>query len=77
MDEFYVHENWTIDKAIVHRGDCSFCKRGQGIHANAGGRNSKWHGSFDGADLALTAARAMKRTRTEGCRVCQPARQGR
>lgn len=69
---YFVYENWTRDKAIVHRGDCTFCKRGQGLHGTGPTRNSRWHGPYETAADALIKAKSCRRTRTEGCAVCSP-----
>lgn len=69
---YYVYENWTIDKAIVHKGECTFCKDGQGLHGTGGTKNGTWHGPYEMAGEALTKANACKRTRTQGCAVCSP-----
>lgn len=69
---FWVYDNWTINKAIVHRGGCSYCNEGAGIHANPSGRNSKWHGPFETASSALSKARSLQRLRTDGCSSCSP-----
>lgn len=69
---FYVYENWTIDKAIVHRAECTFCKDGQGLHGTGPTKNSRWHGPFVSAADALAKARSFRRARTDGCSVCDP-----
>lgn len=69
---YYVYENWTRDKAIVHRGDCTFCKSGQGVHGTGPTRNSRWHGPYVSAADPLTKAKSCRRKRTEGCAVCSP-----
>jgi hypothetical protein len=72
MLEFFVYENWTINKAIVHRGECSFCNRGRGIHLGSGGKNSQWHGPFNEAPQALFFAKRLNRSRTDSCKFCAP-----
>ena len=69
---FYVYENWTIDKAIVHDGDCTFYRNGNGLHGTGRTKNSTWHGPFSSAVEALTKAKACRRARTDGCGVCSP-----
>jgi hypothetical protein len=69
---FYVYDNWTIDKAIVHRGECTFCKDGQGLHGTGPTKNSQWHGPYPSAGEALAKAKSCSRARTDGCSVCGP-----
>jgi hypothetical protein len=28
---FYVYENWTHDRARLHRGECGYCNDGSGL----------------------------------------------
>ncbi len=30
---FYVYENWTHNRARIHRGTCGYCNNGQGTQA--------------------------------------------
>lgn len=69
---FFVYENWVRDKAIVHRGDCSFCNEGNGLHGSRTTKSSTWHGPFDSGASALAAAKKCHRSRTEGCSTCSP-----
>lgn len=71
-DSFYVYENWTRDKAIVHRSDCSFCNGGNGLHGSRTTKSSTWHGPFETGGAALAKAKACRKTRTEGCTICSP-----
>jgi hypothetical protein len=70
---YYVYDNWTINKARVHRGSCSYCNEGRGIHANPSGRSSRWHGPYDSVPKADQKARSLKREITDHCRSCVPA----
>lgn len=71
-DGFYVYENRIVDKAIVHRANCSFCNEGLGLHGSRTTKSSTWHGPYESAAVALQKARICRRTRTEGCSVCSP-----
>ena len=42
-NSFYVYENWTHDRARVHRAECRFCNHGRGIQGTNDERNGKWH----------------------------------
>jgi len=38
---FYVYENWAAKKkAVIPRGECSFCDNGKGIHPNIHGEDN-------------------------------------
>jgi hypothetical protein len=69
---FYVYENRINDQAIVHRGDCSWCKQGRGVHGRNTTNSSIWHGPFATAREALATAKAQNRDRTDGCSRCSP-----
>ena len=68
---WWVYENWTHKKAIVHDDKCSFCNAGEGIHAGSSNRNGRWLGPFDTEDEATKVAQNTKQTRIDRCRICQ------
>jgi hypothetical protein len=72
MSNYYVYDNRTINKAIVHFGSCTFCRDGRGLHGTGATRNSEWHGPYVTAAEALARAKACKRERTDACSVCSP-----
>ncbi len=67
---YYVYENWTHKKAVVHAGNCSFCNAGQGIHPAASNRNGRWHGPFEDKEAALQAAQETRRVIVRTCTFC-------
>lgn len=70
---WWVYENWTAEqggKAIIHDGNCSFCREGKGIHKEDSGRNGKWHGPFENREDAYFQAKKMNRSRTTFCSFC-------
>jgi len=69
---YYVYDNWTINKARVHRGSCSYCNDGRGIHSNPSGKNSKWHGPFATVAEADATAMSLKRAIADHCKSCAP-----
>jgi len=69
---YFVYDNWTIDKARVHRSSCSHCNEGRGIHGNPSGKNSKWHGPFETVAAADAKAKSLRRNITDRCRSCVP-----
>lgn len=61
MGEWWVYEDFPVNRARVHRGECPFCKHGKGIHRNKEeGVNMKWHGAFLTRDEAWTFAQQRK-----------------
>jgi len=75
MEQYYVYHNWTVErggKARVHRGSCSFCNNGQGIHNTILRRNCEWFGPFKTKQDALTQARKTGAARVSRCRTCNP-----
>lgn len=67
---FWVYENWTHEKAIVHNGDCSYCNDGRGIHGKSSDKNGEWHGPFTDRDAAFQRAKATKRDDVRSCKAC-------
>ena len=67
---FYVYENWTHKKAIVHLGRCRHCNHGQGIHVRDSGRNGRWLGPYESEDQCLQVAKSLNRRDTRTCNIC-------
>ena len=67
---YWVYENWTIDKAVSHQADCSFCNNGRGVHPDAGTRNGEWHGPFRSREEAATFAGSTGRRVIRPCVHC-------
>lgn len=75
MEKYYVYHNWRVEhgkKAITHRGSCSFCNNGQGIHGTGSRRNDEWLGPFKTKQDALTQARNTGAARVDCCKKCSP-----
>ena len=68
---FWVYENWTVKKAMVHRGECSHCNDGRGTHPGSSDRNGKWHGPFSTL-AAATQAAARTGQPVSRCGHCKP-----
>ena len=34
---YFVYENWTRNKAVIHRAECSHCNDGRGTHEHDSG----------------------------------------
>jgi hypothetical protein len=66
MAEYYVYENWTTDRARIHKGECGcYCNNGRGTHAGSSVRNGKWHGPRE-RDEAFRLAARLRRADTKG-----------
>jgi hypothetical protein len=64
---FFIYENWRArgHVATIHRGECSFCNFGQGMHPGSSTANGRWHkieGSF-----AVAMKQAEHTGATVGC----------
>lgn len=70
---FYIYENWTAEKkAVIHKGDCSFCDNGRGVHENVrGDRNGKWRGPFESYQGAKNIAESLGDRQVRDCKKCQ------
>jgi len=68
---YWVYENWTHEKAVIHRSNCSYCNEGRGIHPGSGPRNGRWHGPFPSFEAAHQAAARLPRP-LRRCAHCTP-----
>lgn len=69
---FWVYANWVHRFAKVHRGPCSFCNEGTGIHSRGQAAvASRWLGPFGSV---VEAEQEARRTGwdVEYCRFCAP-----
>jgi len=72
MDEYWVYQNWTHNRARVHRGACSFCNHGRGVHGKTSDRNGEWTGPFTDRASAFAAMNRLHRTDSRACATCAP-----
>lgn len=71
--KYWVYENWTHDKALVHKEDCRFCRYGKGLHDFvASGENDIWHGPFNVYVDAMDVARKTRLGTVRACGICKP-----
>lgn len=70
--EYFIYENWTHKKAIVHRADCVCCNYGKGRYdaLKYSERNGRWLGPFQTREEAKEAADRTKRKLVAMCRRC-------
>jgi hypothetical protein len=59
---FYIYENWQAGphKALIHRGTCGHCNDGKGRVGGYDSRHAKWHGPYDTAQGATSAAMTLR-----------------
>jgi len=69
---YYVYENWTIDRARVHRAECGSCNYGRGKQPNDSGRNGRWSRSFETHQEAAAFMRTLPRGDRSDCGHCRP-----
>lgn len=67
---FWIYENWTHEKAVIHQSTCSYCKDGRGLHGTAGNGNDRWHGPYSLKEAALTVAKNTGREIIKDCPFC-------
>lgn len=72
--QYWVYENWTHEKAMIHEGRCSYCNDGRGIHGGSGNRNGRWHGPFGSRNEAERKAAATGRQLVRACKSCLGAK---
>jgi HTH-type transcriptional regulator / antitoxin HigA len=72
MEEYWVYQNWTHDRARVHRAACSYCNHGRGVHGSALDRNGEWKGPFTDRAAAFAAMNRVGRTDSRACQRCAP-----
>lgn len=68
--EYYVYENWTHKKAVIHLADCGFCNQGKGNHKNTTNKNGQWLGPFKNEKKAKLIAKKTKRKTISKCSIC-------
>lgn len=68
--KYWVYENWTHNRAMIHEAGCSFCRNGVGMHAGSTNRNGRWHGPFDSIVAAAKKAECTGRAEIRNCSVC-------
>ncbi len=69
--EYWVYENWRVNKAVLHYGECSYCKHGKGHQGTTNETNGKWHGFYTAFDLAQAKAEQTER-KVWPCKHCGP-----
>jgi hypothetical protein len=71
MSRYFVYENWTHERARIHKSECGYCNDGRGTQAGSSNRNGKWHGPYD-REGAFNAAKRLDRGDTKSCPNCAP-----
>lgn len=72
MDSLWVYDNWTTDRARVHRGDCADCNHGRGKMARPSAQHGRWRGPFYDREEAFEFARGLTRSEVVACSKCKP-----
>jgi hypothetical protein len=68
--EYWVYENWTHKRAIIHEAECSFCNYGEGMHGKSSNRNGCWHGPIPSLEIAEQKANATGQEEVRRCQIC-------
>lgn len=69
---YYIYENWTHNKARLHKSGCGYCNDGNGTQPADSGRNGKWHGPFEDLNIARRALIGTNKNDTADCGNCKP-----
>ncbi len=67
---FFIYENWQAGphKAVLHIGNCGFCKEGHGLAGGSDPKHGEWHGPY----LTLADAKfAQKQLNVEVLKECR------
>lgn len=67
---YYIYENRVHNKAIVHKGECNHCNKGEGKIQEDSEKYGHWLGPFKDKDTALLAAKKTGRKRVAECHWC-------
>lgn len=59
---YYIYENWTHRRVVIHLNSCSFCNEGRGVIPNHTNQNGQWLGSFNSYQEALQRAKNIHTT---------------
>jgi len=71
MDEYWVYENRTMRKTVIHDGSCRSCHHGEGTHGTTSTEHGRWHGPYASMDTADAAARQTGQP-VRRCGLCNP-----
>jgi hypothetical protein len=69
MSTWYVYEDFVTPAAVVHRGECPHCNRGQGHGRGRNEDENTWHGPFK-SEAGAHSVEIRSRSRMRDCRVC-------
>jgi hypothetical protein len=67
---YWVYENTNYEIVRIHRGDCTFCKEGKGIHGGGKRVSGQWLGPFSELNEAIELARHQHQPDTRPCKFC-------
>lgn len=68
---YYVYENWTHDRARIHKSNCGFCNDGAAKQSARSDRNGQWHGPFE-REEAFAKASTLGCENVRPCPICDP-----
>ena len=68
--EYWIYENWTQDKAVVHIDECPDCNYGKGKHVVKSSGNGRWLGPFSSREIASNVAKQLERRDDHICLRC-------
>lgn len=76
--KFYVYRYFNTPHIKIHKGSCSYCNNGEGIHLEKSGLNSEWFGPFENYEDARKKAESVAKSKgidmsnVTDCGYCNP-----
>lgn len=70
MSAYWVYESYPHNKAIVHKGDCLYCRNGTDRQGTRSRRDGSWLGPYATHEVAIQNAALTKRGRQSSCKYC-------
>ena len=67
---YYVYESYPHNKAIVHKGNCQYCRNGTDRQGTRTERDGSWLGPYATHEKAVLTAALTKRARQSSCKYC-------
>lgn len=68
---YYIYENWTHERARIHKSNCGFCNNGAAKQSARSDRNGQWHGPFE-REEAFAKASTLGCGDVRPCPTCDP-----
>ena len=71
-EKFFVYDNKAMKYSRIHKGNCSFCKNGEGFREKTTD-STQWHGPFATYAEALEKMQSLGYDDAGDCTKCNPS----